>query len=340
MKQETKFRGYFSRQNEGIVMICLRPARMNGFSWGKFFITLVAIALSSVGCSKSQQVTSPAEPQTFASAEIAGQTVYAAAKAGDTNALLAIFGSGAKDLLLSGDPIQDKAALDTFSARYDEMHRWGKLTRGGLVLDIGAENYPFPFPLKKNSAGAWYFDTNSARDEILARRVGGNELSTIDVLNAIREAQVEYFNQPHDGSKVHAYAQKFVSDDGKQNGLYWKVGEDQPESPLGPLAAYASSEGYSNASQGPQPYHGYFFRMITRQGPQAQGGAKDYIVNGNMTGGFAIIAYPAEYGNSGVMSFLANQGGDVFQKDLGPNTSETAKTITSFNPDDTWGLVE
>jgi hypothetical protein len=337
---ENKFRKWFSWKDEGVGMIRLRRARMSFLSNGKFLCALVAIALCSVGCNRSQQSAAPGGPQTFASADVAGQAIYAAAKAGDTNALLGIFGSGAKQLLLSGDPVQDKAALDTFSQKYDEMHRWGKLTQGGLVLDVGAENYPFPFALKKNSAGQWYFDTSSAKAEILARRIGDNELSTIEVVNAMKGAQAEYFSQSRDGSKVHAYAQKFVSDDGKQNGLYWTVAEGEPESPIGSFAAYASSEGYSNNSQAPQPYHGYFFRMITKQGPQAQGGAKDYIVNGNMTGGFAILAYPAEYANSGVMSFLINQDGDVFEKDLGANTSEVAKTITSFDPDNTWTAVE
>jgi hypothetical protein len=321
-------------------MIRLGPARMSFPSSGRFVCALVAIALCSVGCNRSQQSAAPAGPQTFASADIAGQTIYAAAKVGDTYALLSIFGSGAKELLLSGDPVQDKAALDTFSNKYEEMHRWGKLTQGGLVLDVGAENYPFPFALKMNPAGQWYFDTGSAKDEILARRIGGNELSAIEILNAMKEAQAEYFSQLHDGSKVRAYAQKFVSDDGKQNGLYWKVGDGQAESPLGPLAAYPSDEGYSNASQGQQPYHGYFFRMIEKQGPQAQGGAKDYIINGEMTGGFAILAYPAEYANSGVMSFVINQDGKVYEKDLGANTSEVAKTIASYDPDNTWSAVE
>jgi hypothetical protein len=321
-------------------MIRLRPARMSFLSSGKFFCALVVIALCSGGCNRSQQSAAPDGPRTFAAADVAGQAIYAAAKAGDTNALLSIFGSGANELLLSGDPVQDKAALDTFSQKYDEMHRWGKLTQGGLVLDVGAENYPFPFALKMNSAGQWYFDAGSAKTEILARRIGDNELSTIEVLNAMKDAQAEYFSQLHDGAKAHVYAQKFVSDNGKQNGLYWKVGDGQPESPLGPLAAYASNEGYTSGSQGQQPYHGYFFRMITKQGPAAQGGAKDYLVNGAMTGGFAIFAYPAEYGNSGVMSFVINQDGNVFEKDLGANTSEAAKGITSYDPDNTWSAVE
>jgi len=321
-----------------------RAARTHIVSCRKYVLLLAAIALISTGCSKSQRSTSTegasAGPQTFASADVAGQAIYTAAKAGDTNALMSIFGSAAKELLLSGDPVQDKAALDTFTRQYDEMHRWGKLTKGGLVLDVGAENYPFPFALKKNEAGQWYFDTSSAKDEILARRIGGNELSAIDVLNAMGVAQAEYFSQPHDGANSHTYAQKFVSDEGKQNGLYWPVAEGDSGSPLGPLAEFAASEGYSNASQESQPYHGYYFRMLTSQGPQAHGGAKNYIVNGNMTGGFAILAYPAEYGTSGVTSFLVNQDGIVLQKDLGDDTAAIARAITSFNPDSTWTAVE
>ncbi|MGP0095912.1 MAG: DUF2950 domain-containing protein [Terriglobales bacterium] len=303
------------------------------------FVTLIAITALSAGCNQSQPA--PSGPQTFASPEAAGQAIYAAAKGGDSNVVLAIFGPEAKELVLSGDPVQDKAALDLFAGRYDEMHRWGKLVNGGMVLDVGAENYPFPFALLKNSSGQWYFDTGSAKQEILARRIGGNELSTVDTLNAIAEAQAEYFRQTHDDSHVRQYAQKFVSDDGKQNGLYWKpADENQPESPLGPLAAYASAEGYTGSTQAPQPFHGYFYRILTKQGERAHGGAKEYVVNGAMTGGFAILAYPAEYGNSGVMSFCINQDGVVFEKNLGENTADVAKAITTFNPGDGWKPVE
>jgi Protein of unknown function (DUF2950) len=322
----------------------VKSSRAKVFSCGNFVLLLSVIALSSAGCGKSQPSTAtegvPATPQAFASADLAGQAIYTAAKAGDTNALLLIFGSGAKELLFSGDPVQDKAALDTFASRYDQMHRWGKLTDGGLVLDVGAENYPFPFALKKSDAGQWYFDTSSAKNEIVARRIGGNELSTIDVLNAMAEAQTDYFSHPHDGAQSHTYAQKFVSDEGKQNGLYWPVSDGESGSPLGPLAEFAASEGYSSASQESQPYHGYYFRMLTSQGPHAHGGAKNYVVNGYMTGGFAVLAYPAEYANSGVMSFLVNQEGVVLQKDLGADTAATAKSITAFDPDSTWEPVQ
>jgi hypothetical protein len=330
--------------SEGVGMTHLRLALirfalMKIDSRNLLFVTLVAIIALSAGCTKSQPA--PSGPQTFVSPEAAGQAIYAAATAGDSNVLLAIFRPDAKELILSGDPVQDKAALDLFTSRYDEMHRWGKLARPGMVLDVGAENYPFPFILLQDSSGQWYFDTNSAKQEILARRIGGNELATVDTLNAIADAQVEYFSQTRGDSHVRQFAQRFVSDDGKQNGLYWKPADDnQPESPLGPLVAYASAEGYAGNTQPPQPFQGYFYQILTKQGDRAHGGAKEYVVNGAMTGGFALLAYPAEYGNSGVMSFLINQDGVVFENNLGENTADVAKAITAFNPDDTWKPVE
>lgn len=299
---------------------------------------VAAVALSG-GCQKSEQA--PSGPKTFASPEAAASAVYDAAKAENGNALLAIFGPGATDLISSGDPVQDKAAREYFASSYDQMHRWGKLTSGGMVLNVGADNYPFPFPLVRNSAGQWYFDSTEAKDEILVRRIGGNELATIDTLNAMADAQAEYFRDTYDGSSIHQYAQKFVSAEGKQNGLYWKAADDQPESPLGPLAANASADGYGGSSQPePQPFHGYFYRMLTKQGSHAPGGAKSYIVNGNMTGGFAILAYPADYRNSGVMTFMIDQAGLVLQKDLGADTANTAKAIDTFDPDSSWNPVE
>jgi hypothetical protein len=316
-----------------------RYAPMKIDSRNLLFVSLITIAALAVGCKRPPEA--PSGPQTFTSPDNAGQAIYTAAKAGDGNALLAIFGPEAKELIFSGDPVQDKAGLDLFTSRYDEMHRWGKLANGGMILDVGAENYPFPFPLLKNSSGQWYFDTASAKEEILARRIGGNELATVDALNAMADAQAEYFSQTHDDSHVRQYAQKFISDDSKQNGLYWKpANENQPESPLGPLAADASADGYAGNAQAPQPFHGYLYRILTKQGDRAHGGAKEYIVNGAMTGGFAILAYPAEYGNSGVMSFLISKDGVVFQKNLEENTSDAAKAINAFNPDDTWKPVE
>ena len=294
-----------------------------------------------VGWAATNRSRPPADRKRSPPRKTQGKRFTPPRKIGDGTGLAAIFGPEAKELIFSGDPVQDKAALDLFASRYDEMHRWGKLANGGMVLDVGAENYPFPFALLKNSSGQWYFDTTSAKQEILARRIGGNELSTVETLNAIADAQAEYFSQTHGDSHVRQYAQKFISDDGKQNGLYWKpADENQPESPLGPLAAYASAEGYAGNTQGPQPFHGYLYRILTKQGERAHGGAKEYIVNGAMTGGFAILAYPAEYGNSGVMSFLINQDRVVFEKNLGENTTDVAKAIAAFNPDDFWKPVE
>jgi hypothetical protein len=300
-------------------------------------LATIIMMMSFAGCSRPEPAAGG--PKLFATPEDAGKSLYDAAKSGDTNALLATFGPDAKDLLLSGDPVQDKAALDNFAAAYDQMHRWENL-KNGVALDLGAENYPFPFPLLKNQAGQWYFDSNSAKQEIIARRIGQNELDTISTLSEMAAAQADYYSQTHDGAKVKQYAQKFVSDEGKQNGLYWAATCNQPESPLGPLAGAASAEGYFKSPQAPQPFHGYFFRILTKQGDKAPGGAKDYVVNGNMRGGFAILAYPAEYRNSGVMSFVINRDGVILQSDLGANTADGAKAITAFNPDDSWQVVE
>jgi hypothetical protein len=303
-------------------------------------LAFAAMILFAAGCNKkSETFVASTGPQTFASPEDASASVYTAAKSGDTPGLLAIFGPDATELIDSGDPVQDKAGRDKFATQYEEMHRWRTLANGGEILVIGSENYPFPFSLMKNSSGRWYFDSASAKEEILARRIGGNELATVDVLNAMSDAQIEYFSHTHDGSSVYQFAQKFVSDAGKRNGLYWKAPDDQTESPLGPLAAEASADGYGGGTQ-PAPFHGYFYRMITKQGSHAQGGAKDYIVNGNMTKGFAILAYPAEYRNSGVMTLMINQDGTVYEKDLGAQTAELAKAITEFDTDDTWKPVE
>jgi hypothetical protein len=304
-------------------------------------LALATLILFAAGCKKSEQVSAVNGPKTFASPDDASTAIYEAAKSDNVPGLLAIFGPNATDLIVSGDPVQDKAGRDKFAAQYDQMHRWAKLANGGKVLTIGAENYPVPFPLMKDSSGQWYFDTASAKEEIIARRIGGNELAAVDVLNSMSDAQIEYFSQAHNHSSVYQFAQKFVSDDGKQNGLYWKATDDQQESPLGPLAADASADGYGGGSQPtPQPFHGYFYRMITKQGGHAAGGAKNYIVNGNMTGGFAILAYPAEYRNSGVMTLMINQDGTVYEKDLGAQTADLAKAITEFNPDATWKPVE
>ena len=220
------------------------------------------------------------------------------------------------------------------------MHRWRKLTDGAQILLVGADNFAFPIPLKKNADGQWFFDTAAGREEILNRRVGRNELATIDVCEAVARAQAQYYSQLHDGASRKQYALKFISDPGKQNGLYWQSPPGQPESPLGPLVAFATSEGYSAKPDAHAPFNGYYFHMLKGQTDKARGGAKNYIVDGKMISGFAFVAYPAEYGNSGVMTFMISQDGVLLQKDLGKTTVQTAPAMTEFNPDTSWRPVE
>jgi hypothetical protein len=298
-------------------------------------LLLLVLTIAVVACNKSDQPS----VTTFASADDAGNGLLAAAKSGDQNALLTIFGPDAKQLIFSGDAVQDRATVDAFVAAYGVMHRWRKMTDGDQILVVGADNFPFPIPLKKNPAGQWFFDTAEGKDEILARRIGRNELAVIDICGALADAQADYFSQVHDGASTKQYALKFISDTGKQNGLYWESAEGQPKSPLGPLAAFATDEGYSVKPNSHAPFHGYNFRMLKGQGSHAQGGAKEYVADGKMSGGFAFVAYPAEYGNSGVMTFIINQDGILFQKDLGKTTNETAAAMNEFDPDSTWTPV-
>ena len=314
-----------------------------------FWLSLLALFLliSFASCTKSQKpATESQKPaatetaqRTFASPADAGKALVDAAKADDRNGLLAIFGAGSKDLIFSGDETQDKASFQNFATAFETMNRWRKQTDGSEVLYVGADNGPFPIPLKKNDAGQWHFDTAAGKEEILSRRIGDNELATIDVIAAMVDAQAEYFSQGHDGAKQ--YAQKFVSDEGKENGLYWKSPEGQPKSPLGPLAAFAAAtEGFTPEANKQQPFHGYFYRILTKQGGDAKGGAKDYIVGGHMTAGFALVAYPEKYGDTGVTTFITNRNGVVYEKDLGKNTIEVAKAMSEFNPDGGWSPVQ
>jgi len=302
-------------------------------------LLLLTIIVPLAACKKSENPEKPTI-SVFASPDDASNALLAAARSGDQNALLAIFGPDSKEVIYSGDAVQDKNAVDAFVAGYGVMHRWRKMPDGSQILLVGADNFPFPIPLKKNGDGRWFFDTATGKDEVMNRRIGRNELAIIEVCGAVADAQAEYFSQLHDGEKTRQYATKFVSDSGKQNGLYWKSDDGQPASPLGPLAAGAASEGYSAKPEGHGAFHGYYFRMLRGQTDKTPGGAKDYIVNGKMTGGFAFVAYPAEYGNSGVMTFMINQDGVLLQKDLRKTTTETATAMTQFDPDATWTIVE
>jgi Protein of unknown function (DUF2950) len=297
---------------------------------------LLVLVIPLAACNES---TKPSV-RVFASPDDASNVVMEAVKSGDQNALLAIFGPDSKEIIFSGDAVQDKTSGDAFAARYGVMHRWRKMTDGTQVLMVGADNFPFPIPLKKNGGGQWFFDTAAGKDEILSRRIGRNELAIIEVCGAVADAEAEYFSQLHDGEATKQYAMKFISDPGKQNGLYWDSAQGQPESPLGPLAAFATSEGYRAKRDAHSAFHGYYFHMLEGQSKTAPGGAKDYLVNGKMVGGFAFVAYPAEYGNSGVMTFIINQDGLLLQKDLGETTTETATAMSRFDPDTGWSSVE
>lgn len=272
--------------------------------------------------------------KTFTSAEDASQGLVAATKNNDEKAMIAILGPDAKQIVSSGDESEDAEARTTFVQKYEEMHRLVREPDGTTTLYIGAENWPTPIPLVKKG-NVWYFDSEAAKREILLRRIGRNELSTIRVCEELAAAQKDYFAQHSE------YAQKSESGGAQHDGLYWKEADGQPKSPVGPLVAAALVESTTTSEGGGRaPFRGYFYRMLTRQGKDAPGGAKNYLADGKMTGGFAFVAYPAEYRSSGVMTFLVSQDGKVYEKDLGKKTESLAQSMKEFNPDASWRQTE
>jgi hypothetical protein len=290
-----------------------------------------ALQGSAVGAAEAQK--------SFPGAGAALDAFVSAVAAGDAAALTAILGPGSEDVISSGDPVADKRVQEQFI----------EAVRGRLVIEydgddhvnfsVGDDEWPVPIPLVKEAAG-WRFDTAAGREEILNRRIGRNELHAIAVIRAIGDAQDDYQAEDRTG-QGRQYAQKFGSSEGKRDGLYWPTKEGEEESPLGPLAAAATKEGYfGGEAKGPQAYHGYFFRMLKAQGKNAPGGAKSYLTDGKLTGGFAVVAWPADYGNSGVKTFIVNQRDLVFEKDLGPDTAKIAEAMTEYDPDASWEPVE
>ena len=281
----------------------------------------------------------PQDQDTFASPDEAVKALVDALKAFDAKALSAIFGPGSKDVISSGDPIADKTANERFINLYAQKNKLEETDANKVVLYLGNKEWPFPIPIVKKDA-VWQFDTNEGREEILARRIGRNELSVIQICLAYVDAQREYALKDRDG--LLAYAQKFVSDSGKKDGLYWEAKEGDEQSPLGPLVAAAQEQGYTGRQSGdkPVPYHGYYYRILKAQGKHARGGSYDYVIKGKMIGGFALVAYPARYGSSGIMTFIVNHDGVVYQKDLGENSEKAALGMKLFNPDSTWKKVE
>jgi hypothetical protein len=310
------------------------------FQGSRLDTTLLLLTLSILAAGISCFAVSAAAQQpgqkTFSSAAEASSALVTALQAKDQAALMSILGPDGKDVISSGDEVEDRNDQDQFVQKYQQMHRLVMEPNGKTTLYIGAENWPTPIPLV-HKGSQWYFDTPSGKQEILYRRVGKNELAVIQVCRELVDAQKEYYAQPHGGSGESQYAQKLFSDPGKQNGLYWKANSGEPESPIGPLVAAAAAEGYTEATDmKPQPFQGYLFRILTGPTAKAPGAAHSYLVDGKMTRGFAFLAYPAEYRASGIMTFIVDQDGIVYEKDLGRHTTEAAKAIKGYGHDSTW----
>jgi hypothetical protein len=272
--------------------------------------------------------------QSFSSPEDAVSALVSAVRSGAKQDMLKVLGANGEDIIDSGDEVADKESRGKFLAAYDARHSV-KVDGKKASLIVGADDFPFPVPLLRGKTG-WEFDTDRGRQEILYRRIGQNELDTIQTILAFVDAENEYADKDR-GDGVGTYAQRILSSPGKKDGLYWP--SDNNDSPLGELAAEATAEGYKAGTE-PQPYHGYYYRILTRQGPNAPGGALNYVVNGKMIGGFGLVAYPADYANSGVVTFIVNHAGTVYEKDLGENTEAIVKTMTSFDPDKSWRKVD
>jgi hypothetical protein len=279
----------------------------------------------------------PVAQKSFARARDAVAALVAANRTDDTAALEQILGPAGSSLVSSGDQAQDRRDRAQFVALYEEHHRLTRTAPDTLTLLIGHNEWALPIPLVKQE-GQWRFDTAAGAQELLYRRIGANELAAIQVARALYRAQLEYAASAHDGNEKGLYAQRFRSTPDKHDGLYWPVTEGEPASPAGPLVAEAEASGRERGKH--QPFYGYYFRILKSQGPHARSGARDYVIDGKMSGGFAILAYPAEYGVSGVMSFLVSRRGTVFESDLGAATSETALALTAFDPDDSWRALK
>ena len=276
--------------------------------------------------------------QTFTSTQDAAHALFVASQSEVGQNLLNVLGAAGKDIVSSGDDVEDLDARVSFVVKYQEMHRFVTEPNGNVTLIVGAENWPFPIPLV-NKNGVWYFDTQAGKNEILFRRIGKNEMAAIQACRDLVDAQKQYFARAPHGF-ANEYAQKLVSDKQRHNGLYWDEAVDQYASPLNPLIASAYGKGPNDETGEQYPFNGYFFRILTSQGPHAPDGNKNYVVDGKMTAGFAFVAYPAEYRSSGVKTFIVNASGIVYEKDLGPNTTKLAEAMTAYDPDSTWRKVQ
>ncbi len=312
---------------------------MNKFLPGVHPTIVGMLTLLSAAILLFAMATAAFAQQDYKTPQDAVDALVATGRSGDQKAALIVLGRGGEDIISSGDNVSDDAVRQQFVASYDAKHAITMEGDSKAVLVIGDNDYPFPIPIARNKNGTWSFDTEAGRREILYRRIGHNELDAIQTCLAYVDAQKEYASKDRTGAGANVYAGRFVSSPGKKDGLYWPAAPGEEQSPLGELFAVASKQGY-RAGEGRSPYHGYYYKILTKQGPAATGGAVDYVVNGNMIGGFALVAYPAQYRNSGVMTFIVNYAGTVFQKDLGHDTANIAEDMTSFNPDQAWKKVD
>lgn len=301
------------------------------------FLSLLLSVLVVLASGVSAMAASGKNTQkSFSSPDEAVKSLLHAVRNNDTKELLAILGPGSKEIVSSGDPVDDKAVRERFLRLFDEKNSIEGADTGKAIIIVGSEESRFPIPLVKKGK-AWRFDTAAGKEEIVNRRIGRNELEVIEVLRAYVDAQREYASTDWEGDGNWEYAQKIRSTPGKKDGLYWSTKEGEPESPLGPLAAEAAREGYSKEHTA---LHGYYFKILKGQGKDANGGAFDYVVNGKMILGFAMVAYPAQWGTSGIMTFIVNQNGIVYQKNMGKNSARIAAAMKNFNPDKSWKRVE
>ena len=305
-----------------------------------FGFTILALMMIAGGFYQSA-FAADAKPKNFKSPEEAVKALIDAVRGDDTKELLVILGPAGKEIIFSGDEVADKTGRGRFIKAYEEMNRLAKENDKRIILHVGNDDWPFPIPIVKVSEN-WRFDTQEGKEEILNRRIGRNELNAIRVCLAYVDAQREYALMNRNSGGLPEYAQKFVSEKGKRNGLYWEASEGEEQSPLGPLMAKAVKEGYTGKKSGDKraPYHGYYYRILKSQGKDAPGGEYDYVVKGKMIGGFALIAYPAEYGNSGIMTFMVSHDGVVYEKNLGKDAEKIATAMKKFDPDKTWKKAE
>jgi hypothetical protein len=302
------------------------------------FLTGCAIILLAAAMFSGTALAAQTKQMTFPTPAAAVDALVKALGNGGEKGLSDVLGPGSKALISSGDAVEDRKDREKFILLYGEKNLLKMPSNSKFILYIGKNDWPFPIPIVK-TGGLWHFDAKQGRGELLRRRIGKNELGAIQTCLAIADAEREYASADRDGNRRLEYTQKLVSTKGKTDGLYWEVKPGEKPSPLGPLAAKAQGEGYTKTDN-PAPYNGYYYRILTSQGASARGGAYSYIVNGHMIGGFALVAYPASYGNSGVMTFIVNFDGTVYQKDLGPKTVDIALAMKAYNPDKTWKKAE